>query len=269
MSKFLKQLKHYSDKQFFLIAGPCVVESESLCIQIVEELLSITDKLKIPYIFKASFRKANRTKGDSFRGLGDDIALQILDKIRNNFHVPVLTDIHESHEVDLISEYVDILQIPAFLCRQTSLLEAAGKTGKPINIKKGQFVGPDQMSFAAQKIQQAGNSDVWLTERGSFFGYHDLVVDFRSVLEMKKSGFPVIYDATHSLQKPNTGHGVSGGIPEYISPMAKAAVALGVDGLFIETHPDPSKALSDGANMLPLNQVESLMRKLQEISQVL
>jgi len=245
------------------------VESEPLCFQIAEEMIQITDKLKIPYIFKASYRKANRTKADSFSGLGDAKALKILNKIRREFGIPVITDIHESQDVDMVADHVDILQIPAFLCRQTSLLEAAGRTGKPVNIKKGQFLGPDQMNFAAEKIARTGNKNIWLTERGSFFGYKDLVVDFRSILEMKKFGYPVIFDATHSLQQPNNANGASGGHPEFIAPMSKAAVALGVDGLFLETHPNPSKALSDGANMLRLDKMEALLNQLINISNVL
>ncbi len=266
MPAYHKELKYYRDKQFFLIAGPCVVESESLCYQVAEEMVRITDELKIPYIFKASYRKANRTKADSFSGIGDEKALNILNHIRREFGIPVITDIHESHEAEQVANYVDILQIPAFLCRQTRLLEAAGKTGKPVNIKKGQFVGPDQMGYAADKVKKSGNSEIWLTERGSFFGYNDLVVDFRSILEMKKLGYPVVFDGTHSLQQPNKSDGKSGGFPEFIAPMARAAVALGIDGLFLETHPEPSKALSDGANMLPLEQMEPLLRNLIKIA---
>ncbi len=260
-----QSLPYQSEEHFFLIAGPCVVESEMLCMNLASDLLKITSELKIPLVFKASYRKANRSKTDSFRGIGDEKALKILRKVGDTFHLPVITDIHETNEVPFVAEHVAILQIPAFLSRQSSLLEAAGRTGKPVNIKKGQFMGPEQMLFAAEKVSACGNRNIWLTERGSFFGYHDLVVDFRSLVTMKKFGYPIIYDATHSLQQPNQSKGVSGGLPELIKPLARAAVAVGIDGLFIETHHDPSTALSYGANMLALHELPSLLEELIRI----
>ena len=222
-----------------------------------------------PYIFKSSYRKANRSKADSFTGIGDEKSLKLLAKVKAEFDLPVLTDIHLPEEASMAAEYVDVLQIPAFLCRQTDLLEAAAETGKIVNIKKGQFLNGNAMQFAAEKVTQKGNSNVWLTERGTTFGYQDLVVDFRGIPQMQSFGFPVVYDVTHSLQQPNQGSGVTGGQPQLIATMAKAGIAAGADGLFIETHPEPSKALSDGANMLPLNQLQSLMEKLTQIKAVL
>jgi len=248
-----------------LIAGPCVVESEYLCLSIAEAMTELCSKNSIPYIFKASYRKANRTKDDSFEGIGDQEALKILQKLKSDFNIPVLTDIHECSEVEQTAEVADVLQIPAFLARQTELLRAAGKSGRAVNIKKGQFMSPESMSFAVQKVRNTGNKDVMVTERGSFFGYQDLVVDFRGLIQMQKNDCPVVFDATHSLQKPNQEKGVSGGNPEYIIPLARAAVALGVQGLFVETHPDPSKALSDGENMMPLNQMDNLLAQLLRV----
>ena len=250
---------------FFLLAGPCVIESEDMALTIAEHIAGITAKLNIPYVFKGSYRKANRSRIDSFTGIGDEKALKILRKVRETFGIPTVTDIHETQEAPLAAGYVDVLQIPAFLCRQTDLLAAAAKTGKIVNIKKGQFLAPESMQFAARKVTDSGNPNVMLTERGSTFGYTDLVVDFRSIPQMKKFGFPVVTDITHSMQQPNQTSGVSGGLPELIETIAKAAVAVGTDGLFIETHPDPPKAKSDATNMLPLDRLEGLLKKLIRI----
>jgi len=268
MLNAIPNLKNIDSDNFFLIAGPCVVESEENCFEIAERLVAITNELKIPYIFKASFKKANRSKLDSFTGIGDENALKIIEKVKNTFKVPVVTDIHTEEDARLAANYVDILQIPAFLSRQTDLLVAAGKTGKVVNIKKGQFLAPDSMRFAVDKVVQTGNSQVMLTERGTMFGYQDLIVDYRGIIEMKQIGFPVILDITHSLQQPNQNSGVSGGKPELIETIARAGIAVGADGLFMETHPNPAKAKSDGANMLPLAQVERLLQRLVKIRQV-
>jgi 2-dehydro-3-deoxyphosphooctonate aldolase (KDO 8-P synthase) len=267
INKIVSAIKN--SNQFFLIAGPCVVENEKLLMTVAEQANEITSKLGIPYIFKSSYRKANRSKADSFTGIGDEKSLKLLAKVKAEFDLPVLTDIHLPEEASMAAEYVDVLQIPAFLCRQTDLLEAAAETGKIVNIKKGQFLNGNAMQFAAEKVTQKGNSNVWLTERGTTFGYQDLVVDFRGIPQMQSFGFPIVYDVTHSLQQPNQGSGVTGGQPQLIATMAKAGIAAGADGLFIETHPEPSKALSDGANMLPLNQLQSLMEKLTQIKSVL
>ena len=256
-------------KNFFLLAGPCVIEGEEMALRIAEKIVRITDKLHIPYVFKGSYRKANRSRIDSFTGIGDEKALRVLAKVRKTFDVPVVTDIHAPHEAEMAAEYVDVLQIPAFLCRQTDLLVAAAKTQKIVNIKKGQFLAPDSMKFAAEKVVDAGNSNVMLTERGTTFGYQDLVVDFRGIPEMKSFGYPVILDATHSLQRPNQTSGVTGGQPQLIETIAKAGIASGVDGLFMETHEDPSVAKSDGANMLKLDLLEDLLVKLVRLRQVL
>ena len=250
---------------FFLIAGPCVIENESMAMNIAEKIVGITKKLNIPYVFKGSYKKANRSKLDSFTGIGDEEALKILKKVKDTFQVPVLTDIHETSDATMAAEFVDVLQIPAFLCRQTDLLVAAAKTGLVVNVKKGQFLSPAAMQFAAQKIAESGNNQVILTERGTTFGYTDLVVDFRGIPEMQGFGYPVVMDVTHSLQQPNQADGVSGGLPRLIETIAKAAVAVGTDGLFIETHPEPAKALSDGANMLRLDLLEPLLEKLIRI----
>lgn len=259
--------RSYIDKsaQFFLIAGPCVVESEDLCVEVAQRLKEITDKLGIPFLFKGSYRKANRSRSDSFAGIGDEKALEILARTGARFGVPVVTDIHSAAEADLAARYVDVLQIPAFLCRQTDLLQAAARTGKWVNIKKGQFLAPDAMRFAADKVTAEGNDKVMLTDRGTTFGYGDLVVDFRGIPTMQRTGFPVVVDCTHSLQQPNTASGVTGGMPEMIETIARAAIAVGADGLFMETHPTPSKALSDGANMLALDQMEALLERLTRI----
>jgi 2-dehydro-3-deoxyphosphooctonate aldolase (KDO 8-P synthase) len=254
---------------FFLLAGPCAIENEAMALQIAEKIVRITEKLEIPYVFKGSYKKANRSKVDSFTGIGDEKALKILRKIKETFDIPTITDIHETQDAMLAADYVDILQIPAFLCRQTDLLVAAARTGKIVNVKKGQFLSPSAMQFAAQKIVDSGNNQVLLTERGSMFGYTDLIVDYRGIPEMQRLGFPVVMDVTHSLQQPNQTSGITGGLPGLIETIAKAAIAVGADGLFIETHPEPHKALSDGANMLPLHLLESLLEKLLKIKRVL
>lgn len=257
------------NENFFLLAGPCVIEGEDMALDIAEKIVSITTKLNIPYVFKGSYRKANRSRVDSFTGIGDEKALKILRKVGETFNIPTVTDIHETHEAAMAAEYVDVLQIPAFLCRQTELLIAAAQTGKIVNIKKGQFLAPGGMKFAAQKVVDAGNDNVILTERGNSFGYGDLVVDYRGFPEMQEFGFPVILDATHSLQKPNQASGVTGGQPKLIETMCKAAIAVGADGLFIETHRNPSIAKSDGANMLPLDQLEGLLTRLMRIKEAI
>lgn len=250
---------------FFLMAGPCVIEGEEMAMQIAEKIVNITQKLNIPFVFKGSYRKANRSRLDSFTGIGDEKALKILRKVNETFGVPTVTDIHETTEAALAAEYVDVLQIPAFLCRQTDLLVAAAETGKIVNIKKGQFLSPGAMQFAVQKVVDAGNNNVMITERGTTFGYTDLVVDYRGIPQMQQFGFPVVMDVTHSLQQPNQTSGVTGGLPALIETIAKAAIAVGTDGLFIETHPEPCKAKSDGANMLQLNLLEGLLTKLIRI----
>ena len=250
---------------FFLMAGPCVVEDESSPLRIAEKLVEITSRLGIPFIFKASYRKANRSRLDSFTGIGDEKALKVLAKVRDAFGVAVVTDIHSVEEAAMAAEVADVLQIPAFLCRQTDLLVAAAKTGKVVNIKKGQFLSGESMGFAVDKVRLSGNNKVMLTERGSMFGYQDLVVDFRNIPVMKRFGVPVVLDVTHSLQQPNQPSGVTGGTPNLIETLAKAGIAVGVDGIFMETHPDPAHALSDGANMLPLGKVEPLLIKLVSI----
>ena len=256
-------------KNFFLLAGPCVIEGEEMALHIAEHIANITQRLDIPFVFKGSYRKANRSRLDSFTGIGDEKALKILWKVGETFHVPTVTDIHETHEAQMAAEYVDVLQIPAFLCRQTDLLVAAAHTGKVVNIKKGQFLSPGAMQFAAQKVVDAGNKNVMLTERGTTFGYTDLVVDFRGIPEMQAFGYPVIMDITHSLQQPNQTSGVTGGLPALIETLAKAAVAVGVDGLFLETHPEPSMAKSDGANMLKLDRLEGLLERLVKIREAI
>lgn len=253
-------LKHFREGYFILIAGPCVIENERMPFEIAGELVSLCDRLEVPLIFKASYRKANRSRSDSFTGIGDVEGLAILAAVRDEFQVPVITDIHSEPDAALASQYVDILQIPAFLCRQTSLLQAAGDTGKWVNIKKGQFLSPEAMQFAIDKVLETGNQKVMITERGTTFGYQDLIVDFRGFPDMRKMA-PLILDVTHSLQKPNQSTGITGGQPALIEMISRAGVAAGVDGLFIETHPRPENALSDGANMLPLNQMEPLLRK--------
>ncbi len=265
MEKFLKDLfanQSYDENNFFLMAGPCVVENEELIMEVAEKVTGICNKLSIPYIFKASYRKANRTSGTSFTGLGDERALMMLQNVASKFSLPVVTDIHSPEEAAIAAQFVDVLQIPAFLCRQTDLLIAAAKTGKIVNVKKGQFVSGEAMKFAVDKIKKAGNDKVMLTERGTTFGYQDLVVDYRNIPAMQAHAVPVVMDVTHALQQPNQTSGVTGGNPQLIGTIAKAAIATGVDGLFIETHPHPSKALSDGANMLQLDLLEELLEKL-------
>lgn len=265
----LNYLKNSASRNFFLLAGPCVIEGEDMALRIAERVCGITKKLDIPYVFKGSYRKANRSKLDSFTGIGDEKALKILAKVRETFGVPVVTDIHTADEAAMAAEYVDVLQIPAFLCRQTDLLVAAAKTGKVVNIKKGQFLSPQSMHFAVDKVVESGNSNVMITERGTTFGYTDLVVDYRGIPEMKKTGYPVVLDITHSLQQPNQASGVTGGLPELIETVAKAGIAVGADGLFIETHENPSVAKSDGANMLQLDLLEQLLEKLVRIRQAI
>ncbi|UIR57964.1 3-deoxy-8-phosphooctulonate synthase [Sphingobacterium sp. SRCM116780] len=265
----LPQIKNGDSTNFFLMAGPCAIEGEEIALRIAEKIVTITDRLNIPYIFKGSYRKANRSRVDSFTGIGDEQALRILEKVGKTFGIPTVTDIHESHEAELAAAYVDVLQIPAFLCRQTELLVAAAKTGKVVNIKKGQFLNAGSMKFAVDKVIDSGNTKVMLTDRGNTFGYQDLIVDFRGIPEMKSFGVPTIMDCTHSLQQPNQTSGVTGGKPELIETIAKAAIAVGADGLFIETHPDPANAKSDGANMLHLDYLEGLMEKLIRIRQAI
>ncbi len=250
---------------FFLIAGPCVVENEEITKTIAEELKSICDNLELPFLFKASYKKANRSSLSSFTGIGNDEALEILRKVKDEFSVPIVTDIHSAEEAVWAANVADVLQIPAFLCRQTDLLLAAAKTGKCVNVKKGQFMSPEAMRFAVEKIKNSNNNNVMITERGTSFGYTDLVVDFRGIKAMKEFGCPIVLDCTHSLQQPNQTSGVTGGRPDLIEIIAKAGVAVGFDGLFMETHPDPKNALSDGANMLPLAQMKELLEKLLRI----
>lgn len=258
-------LRHADSGNFFLIAGPCAIESQEMAFDIAAQVYQICERLQIPYVFKGSYRKANRSRLDSFTGIGDEKALGILQAIGHQYSVPVTTDIHAEAEAQMAADYVDILQIPAFLCRQTSLLVAAAETGKVVNIKKGQFLSPEAMKFAMDKVIQAGNPNVLLTERGTTFGYQDLVVDFRGIPTMQSFGATVVLDCTHSLQQPNQASGVTGGQPALIETMAKAGIAAGADGLFIETHPRPHEAKSDGANMLPLHLLEPLLEKLVAI----
>jgi 2-dehydro-3-deoxyphosphooctonate aldolase (KDO 8-P synthase) len=268
MEKFLKDLfanQVYDENNFFLLAGPCVVESEELIMQVAGKVSGICKNLGIPYVFKSSYRKANRSSASSFTGIGDEPALKLLGKVKEKYALPIVSDIHAHEEAAIAAEYVDILQIPAFLCRQTDLLVAAAQTGKIVNVKKGQFVSGEAMKFAADKIRKAGNDKVMLTERGTTFGYQDLVVDYRNIPAMQAHKVPVVMDVTHALQQPNQTSGVTGGNPQLIGTIAKAAIAAGADGLFIETHPEPSKALSDGANMLQLDLLEDLLTQLVRI----
>lgn len=263
---FAKQ--NTGSNNFFLMAGPCVIESEEVIMATAEKVVSICAKLDIPLIFKSSYRKANRSRLDSFSGIGDEKALKILAKVRDAFGVPLVTDIHDAAEAAMAAEYVDVLQIPAFLCRQTDILVAAAKTGKIVNVKKGQFLSPESMIFAVDKISQSNNDKIMLTDRGTLFGYHDLIVDYRGIPIMQELKVPVVLDCTHSLQQPNTASGVTGGNPQMIETIARAGIAVGADGLFIETHPDPAHAKSDGANMLNLALLEPLMVKLTKLRQV-
>jgi len=261
----INKLQHQRSGNFFLIAGPCVIESEKTAMEIAEEILNICNKLEIPFIFKGSYRKANRSRIDSFTGIGDMEALSILKKVGEKFNIPTLTDIHSEEEASIAAQYVDVLQIPAFLCRQTDLLVSAAKTGKVINIKKGQFLSPKSMEHAVTKVKESGNNTIMITDRGTMFGYQDIVVDFRGIPTMKQFGVPVVMDITHSLQQPNQDSGITGGSPEMIETISKAAIATGVDGIFLETHPNPSKAKSDGENMLELDKLEKLLIQLIKI----
>lgn len=265
----INNIQHQRSGNFFLIAGPCAIEGEAMTMEIAEHILTISNQLEIPFIFKGSYRKANRSRLDSFTGIGDIEALEILKKVGNRFNIPVLTDIHTAEEASIAAQYVDVLQIPAFLCRQTDLLVAAAKTGKVVNIKKGQFLSPESMQHAVNKVKESGNNAVMLTDRGSMFGYHDMVVDFRGIPTMKALGTPVLLDVTHSLQQPNQSSGVTGGKPEMVATIAKAGIAAGADGIFLETHPNPAKAKSDGANMLQLDKLEELLTQLVRIRKAL
>jgi len=261
----INKIQHQRSGNFFLIAGPCVIEEESMAMEITERILIITNKLEIPFIFKGSYRKANRSRLDSFTGIGDMEALEILKKVGERFNIPTVTDIHTAKEAAIAAKYVDVLQIPAFLCRQTELLVAAAKTGKLINIKKGQFLSAESMIHAVNKVKDSGNNAVMLTDRGTMFGYQDMVVDFRGIPTMQQFGVPVVLDITHSLQQPNQNSGITGGKPYMIETIAKAGVATGIDGIFLETHPNPKDAKSDAANMLELDQLEGLLVKLIKI----
>lgn len=263
------ELTNNPSGNFFLLAGPCVIEGEEMAMRIAERVTTITERLNIPYVFKGSYRKANRSRLDSFMGIGDEKALKILQRVHDTFGVPTVTDIHTAEEAEMAAAYVDVLQIPAFLCRQTDILVAAAQTGKIVNIKKGQFLSAAAMRFAADKVVEAGNKNVMLTERGTTFGYQDLVVDYRGIPEMQTFGFPVILDVTHSLQQPNQTSGVTGGMPQLIEIIAKAGIAVGADGLFIETHENPTVAKSDGANMLQLDLLEGLLTKLVRVRQAI
>ena len=265
----INKINHQRSGNFFLMAGPCAIEGEAMAMEIAEKILGITNKLEIPFIFKGSYRKANRSRLDSFTGIGDMEALEILKKVGERFNIPTLTDIHTAEEAAIAAQYVDILQIPAFLCRQTDLLVAAAKTGKAVNIKKGQFLSPESMIHAVNKVKESGNNNIILTDRGTMFGYQDIVIDYRGIPIMQNFGLPVVLDITHSLQTPNQNSGVTGGKPEMIEILAKAGIAAGVDGIFLETHPKPSEAKSDGANMLPLDKLEDLLIKLVKIRKVL
>lgn len=255
-------LKHTNTNNFFIMAGPCAIESEDVAFEIAEHINHLSNLYQIPWIFKGSYRKANRSRLDSFTGIGDIKALEILQKVGKHYNVPTVTDIHEANEAAMAAGYVDVLQIPAFLFRQTDLLVAAAQTGKTVNIKKGQFASSNAMVHAVNKVKESGNNDIILTERGNMFGYGDMIVDFRNITWMKENNLPVVMDITHSLQQPNQNTGVTGGLPELIESIAKAAIAVGADGLFLETHPRPKEAKSDGANMLPLDQLEALLIKL-------
>ncbi len=265
----IPRIRHSQTSNFFLMAGPCVIEGEEIALRIAEKIVGISDKLQIPLIFKGSYRKANRSRLDSFTGIGDETALKILAKVGREFDIPCVTDIHESDEAAMAAEFVDVLQIPAFLCRQTDLLIAAAKTGKTVNVKKGQFLSAGSMKWAVDKITESGNANVILTDRGNTFGYQDIIVDYRGIPEMRDFGVPVVMDCTHSLQQPNQASGVTGGKPALIETIAKAAIAVGADGLFIETHPDPANAKSDGANMLHLDLLEGLMTKLIRVREAI
>lgn len=268
MIQFIDQVHHKDSKNFFLIAGPCAIESEDMALKIAEQIVKLSDKYRIPYIFKGSFKKANRSRIDSFTGIGDEAALEILKKVGETFNIPTTTDIHENEHAALAAQYVDVLQIPAFLVRQTDLLVAAAETGKCVTLKKGQFLSPESMKFAVEKVKDSGNEKTAIIERGNSFGYTDLVVDFRGIPTMQNYA-PVILDVTHSLQQPNQNSGVTGGRPELIETIAKAGIAVGANGIFIETHPNPSVAKSDGANMLKLDLLEDLLEKLTRVREAI
>ena len=268
MIQHLSNISHKDSKNFFLIAGPCAIESEDMAMRIAETVIKITDKYNIPYIFKGSFKKANRSRVDSFTGIGDEKALQILKKVGETFNIPTTTDIHENAHAELAAQFVDVLQIPAFLVRQTDLLVAAAKTNKVVTLKKGQFLSPEAMKVAVQKVKDSGNEKTAIIERGNSFGYTDLIVDYRGIPIMKQYS-PVILDITHSLQQPNQESGVTGGRPELIETIAKAGIAVGADGIFLETHPNPSEAKSDGANMLQLDKLDNLLAKLTKIREAI
>ncbi len=265
----IDKLKHAVSGNFFLMAGPCAIEGEQMAMDIAERIADITNRLQVPFIFKGSYRKANRSRLDSFAGIGDEKALKILRKAGETFDLPIVTDIHSAEEADMAAQYVDVLQIPAFLCRQTDILVAAAKTGRVVNIKKGQFLSAGAMKFAVDKVRESGNDRIILTERGVSFGYQDLLVDYRGIPEMQANNCPVVLDITHSLQQPNQSTGVTGGKPQLIETIARAGIAVGVDGLFVETHPEPGKAKSDGANMLPLDLLEGLLQRLVQIRQTI
>lgn len=266
----LPNIKNTDSNNFFLLAGPCAIEGREMAFEIAEQIVNITNKHKIPFIFKGSYKKANRSRLDSFTGIGDEKALKILAEVGEHFNIPTVTDIHESKDAAMAAEYVDVLQIPAFLCRQTDLLVAAANTGKVVNIKKGQFLAAESMKYAVQKVRESGNEHVWLTERGNMFGYQDMIVDYRGIPTMQQVCYvPVILDITHSLQQPNQASGVTGGKPQLIETVAKAGIAVGCDGIFIETHPNPSEAKSDGANMLQLDLLDDLLGKLTAIRSVI
>jgi len=260
--KSIPKIQHLDSGNFFLLAGPCVIEGEEMVMLIASKLKELSDKYHIPLVFKGSYRKANRSRIDSYTGIGDLKALKILSETGQKLNIPVITDVHSANDAQIAAEHVDILQIPAFLCRQTDLLISAAKTGKWVNIKKGQFLAPESMKYAANKVIESGNDKVMITDRGTMFGYHDLIVDFRGIVEMQKFGRPVVLDITHSLQQPNQPEGISGGKPEMIETIARAGVAVGVDGIFLETHPEPQKAKSDGANMLKMDLLENLLVRL-------
>ncbi|WP_111684352.1 3-deoxy-8-phosphooctulonate synthase [Winogradskyella tangerina] len=264
----IPKLKHTDSDNFFLLCGPCAIEGEDMALRIAERVVSITDKLKIPYVFKGSFKKANRSRIDSFTGIGNEKALKILEKVSQTFDIPTITDIHEASDAAMAAAYVDVLQIPAFLVRQTDLVVAAAKTGKVVNLKKGQFMSPEAMKHAVQKVKDAGNENAWITDRGTMFGYQDMIVDFRGIPTMRQMA-PTVLDVTHSLQQPNQSAGVTGGRPEMIETIARAGVVNHVDGLFIETHFDPANAKSDGANMLHLDKLEGLLERLVAVRKVI
>lgn len=269
ITELIPGIQKSATNNFFLFAGPCVVEGREIVLTTAERVVALAKELDIPLVFKASYRKANRSRTDSFTGIGDTNALKILEEVKHIFSVPVITDIHSAEEAHLAAQYVDVLQIPAFLCRQTDILLAAGNTGKTISIKKGQFLSPSAMKFAVEKVRETGNEKVIITERGTMFGYQDLIVDYRGIPEMQSFNVPVVLDITHSLQEPNQKSGITGGRPEMIETIAKAGIAAGTDGIFIETHPDPKSALSDGANMLHLNHLEGLLKKLVLLRQTI